>query len=115
MERSNQSRVMAYVTGFVLSIILTLAAYILVINHVISGAGLIAVIIGLAIIQLFVQLFFFLHLGDEKKPRWNLMALIFAAVVVVIVVFGSLWIMNNLNYNMMPDMNNNHLQDQKGF
>jgi cytochrome o ubiquinol oxidase operon protein cyoD len=81
-----------------------------------SGTGLVAVIVGLAIIQLFVQLFFFLHLGEESKPRWNLMVLLFAAMVVIIVVFGSLWIMNNLNYNMMPDMNNKtELQDQKGF
>jgi cytochrome o ubiquinol oxidase operon protein cyoD len=116
MERSNQSRVTSYIVGFVSSIILTLVAYILVVNHVLSGIGLVAVIVGLAIIQLFVQLFFFLHLGDEAKPRWNLMALLFAAMVVVIVVFGSLWIMNNLNYNMMTDMNGKtDLQDQKGF
>jgi cytochrome o ubiquinol oxidase operon protein cyoD len=116
MEQSNQSRVMAYVIGFVSSIVLTLFAYILVVNHVISGTGLVAAIVGLAIIQLFVQLFFFLHLGEEKKPRWNLMALLFAATVVIIVVFGSLWIMSNLNYNMMPNMNDKtDLQDQKGF
>lgn len=114
MEQSNQSRVLSYVIGFVSSIILTLVAYILVVNHVMSGAGLVAVIVGLAIIQLFVQLFFFLHLGEESKPRWNLMALLFAAMVVIIVVFGSLWIMNNLNYNMMPDMNKD-IQEQKGF
>lgn len=114
MERSSQSRVLLYVIGFVLSIILTLVAYILVVNHVMSGAGLVAVIVGLAIIQLFVQLFFFLHLGEESKPRWNLMSLLFAAMVVIIVVFGSLWIMNNLNYNMMPDMNKD-IQTQKGF
>jgi len=107
---------MSYVVGFVSSIVLTFVAYILVVNHVLFGVGLVAVIVGLAIIQLFVQLFFFLHLGNEAKPRWNLMALLFAAMVVVIVVFGSLWIMNNLNYNMMTDMNSEtDLQDQKGF
>jgi cytochrome o ubiquinol oxidase operon protein cyoD len=116
MERSNQSRLTSYVTGFVSSIILTLFAYILVVNHILSGTGLVAAIVGLAIIQLFVQLFFFLHVGDESKPRWNLMALLFAAMVVVIVVFGSLWIMNNLNYNMMRNLDvKTYMHDHEGF
>jgi cytochrome o ubiquinol oxidase operon protein cyoD len=107
---------MSYVTGFVSSIILTLVAYILVINHILSGTGLVAVIVGLAIVQLFVQLFFFLHVGNEAKPRWNLMALLFAGTVVIIVVFGSLWIMNNLNYNMMHDMDvKTYMHDHEGF
>jgi len=115
-EKTN-SLLTSYVAGFLLSIILTFAAYILVANHILSGVSLVAVIIGLAIIQLFVQLFFFLHLGKESKPRWNLLMLSFALGVVIIIVFGSLWIMNNLNYNMMQDMHDNSkdIRDQGGF
>jgi heme/copper-type cytochrome/quinol oxidase subunit 4 len=46
-----------------------------------------------------VQLIFFVHLDQERKPRWNLMVLLFAVLVVVIICFGSLWIMKNLNYH----------------
>jgi cytochrome o ubiquinol oxidase subunit IV len=91
--------VASYTTGFVLSILLTLAAYSLTVRHTASGWTLIYVLAGLAIIQLFVQLVFFLHLGRESKPRWNLVVFAFAAMVVSLVVFGSLWIMHHLNYS----------------
>jgi cytochrome o ubiquinol oxidase operon protein cyoD len=88
-----------YITGYVLSLGLTLAAYLFAVKQFTSGWTLIYSLATLAIAQLFVQLIFFLHLGSESKPRWNLTALLFAVMVVVIVVFGSLWIMKNLSYN----------------
>jgi cytochrome o ubiquinol oxidase subunit IV len=97
-KHQGHGSVASYVTGFVLSVVLTLAAYVLVANKLLSGGLLVAAIVGLAIAQLFVQLLFFLHLGSESKPRWNLTALLFAAMVVVILVIGSLWIMYNLDY-----------------
>ncbi len=98
MNESSRGSFKSYTIGFVLSLVLTLAAYILVVNKVWSGNVIIAAIIGLAIAQLFVQLIFFLHLGKESKPRWNLTILLFAILVVGIIVIGSLWIMKNLNY-----------------
>lgn len=118
MEKENNNSILtSYIIGFVLSIVLTFLAYILVVNHILEGASLVATIVGLAIIQLFVQLFFFLHLGKESKPRWNLLMFAFALSVVIIIVFGSLWIMNNLDYNMMHDSHNNteNIRDQGGF
>jgi cytochrome o ubiquinol oxidase operon protein cyoD len=96
----------SYVAGFVLSLLLTLTAYWLVLQHknshqpLFSHRFLIITIVVLAITQLFVQLVFFLHLDSESKPRWNLLVASFAAIVVLILVLGSLWIMNNLNYHM---------------
>lgn len=92
----------AYTMGFLLSLLLTIIPYLMVVNQRLAGTALIAGLIGLALAQLFIQLFFFLHLGNERGPRWNLMAFVFMAMIVLIVVAGSLWIMNNLNYNMMP-------------
>jgi cytochrome o ubiquinol oxidase operon protein cyoD len=97
-----------YAIGFGLSLLLTLAAYFPVSRHVHSGhliysdRSLIVAVITLAITQLFVQLVFFLHLGRESKPRWNLVVFLFAALVVLILVLGTLWIMWNLNYHMAP-------------
>ena len=99
------SPVKGYVIGFSLSLIFTLAAYMLVTSHIDSSYSivptslLVPVIIFFALLQLIAQLVFFLHLGKESKPYWNIMALSFAVMVVGIVVFGSLWIMQNLNYS----------------
>ncbi len=91
-----------YVTGFILAMILTNAAFLLVISESLSGWKLATTLSVLAIAQLWVQLRFFLHLGSEDKSRWNVLMFLFAGIVVVILVFGSLWIMNNLHYNMTP-------------
>jgi cytochrome o ubiquinol oxidase operon protein cyoD len=97
----------AYVTGFLLSLIFTLIAWGIVNRHVTNGHHLYShlfiniLVLSLAILQLVVQLIFFLHLGREKKPRWNLQALLAAVGIIIILVVGSIWIMNNLNYSMM--------------
>ena len=108
-----------YTIGFVLSVVLTLLAYGAVVNHWAAGWVLVALIIGLAIVQLVIQLVFFLHLGNETKPRWNLLTFLFMMMVLLIIVVGSLWIMNNLNYNMMmsPEEMDTYMMQQsnKGF
>lgn len=96
-----------YIAGFLLSIVLTLAVYIPVARHVhshhtiYSDGLLLALMFCLAVVQLVVQLVFFLHLGRESKPRWNLMVFGLMLIVLLIVVGGSLWIMDNLNYHML--------------
>ena len=115
----NTGNLGVYTVGFILSLVLTLIAYFLVQRHVsthhtaISHGLLLFMITSLAIIQLLVQLIFFLHVDEERKPRWNLTALMFAAIVVFILVFGSLWIMNNLNYHMDSQKQiNEYLREQ---
>ncbi len=97
VPQENHGTVANYVIGFVSSIILTLLAYTLVVNQVFSGWNLAYAIIGLALIQLIVQLRYFLHLGQESEPRWNLLLFDFMLIIVVIVVIGSIWIMQNLH------------------
>lgn len=108
-----------YVVGFVSALILTFVAYWLVTSRPVTDGWLTALLMGLATIQLVVQLVFFLHLGSEARPRWNLTALIFMAIILVVIVAGSLWIMNNLNYNMMmtSDQMDEYMKTQrdKGF
>ena len=90
--------------GFISSLILTIAIYRIVIHHHLGGWVLAMAIFGLALIQAFVQLIFFLHLSLETKPRWNLITFLFTVLVIIVVIGGSLWIMSNLNYNLMPTM-----------
>lgn len=96
-----QATLFSYITGFVLSLLLTGLAYLMVTRDVVASQYVVPIIITLALLQFVAQLVFFLHLGRETKPRWNLMAFLFMLMVVFIVVAGSLWIMNNLDYNMM--------------
>lgn len=102
-ESDHRKLLWTYIFGFIFSVLLTLIAYFLTVRQVFSVVIIVAVISVLAVAQLIVQLVFFLHLGNEPKPRWNVTVLLFAVLVVVIVGFGSLWIMNNLHYNMHPD------------
>jgi len=110
----------SYAIGFALSVVLTLAAFFIVLYpayfHMGYGAIVPSIII-LAIIQLLVQLIFFMHLANETGPRWKLAVLISTVGIVLIVVVGSIWIMNHLNYNMMasPSQMNAYIQSQDGF
>ena len=103
----------SYIIGFILSIVLTIAAYILVVNQVLGSSIVLIVIILLALIQLIVQLFFFLHLAEEEKPRWNLIFFINTIGIILLVVVGSIWIMQHLNSNTMPKDINNMMQNEK--
>jgi|SRR4051812_24292592 cytochrome o ubiquinol oxidase subunit IV len=97
-----------YVIGYGLSVALTLTAFGLVKHHLAThhlsptDDFMLAGLAVLAITQLFVQLIFFLHLDRQSKPWWNTTALAFAAIVVLILVGGSIWIMANLNYHHGP-------------
>jgi len=92
-----------YVTGFVLSVILTAIPFWLVMNGVIADSNTTAlVILGFAAVQIVVHMVFFLHMNPRSEGGWNLLALIFTTVLVVIVLSGSLWVMHHLNTNMMP-------------
>ncbi|MDB5161152.1 MAG: putative cytochrome ubiquinol oxidase chain cyoD, partial [Candidatus Saccharibacteria bacterium] len=111
----SQGSLTSYTVGFIYSLVLTFTAYIFISNHVFSGNALIGAIIALAIVQLLVQLVFFLHLDRESKPRWNLVVLLFALMVVLIVVIGSLWIMSNLNYHMDAHQSDTYIIHDEGI
>lgn len=116
---SIKSLVWLYVTGFILAVGLTILAYLLVTQHWLMGTFLVLGLMGLAVVQFVVQLIFFLHIGQESKPRWNLAVFLFTLMVLIVIVFGSLWIMYNLNYgmNMTPEQMDHFMikQSDKGF
>ncbi|MGB4758980.1 MAG: cytochrome o ubiquinol oxidase subunit IV [Candidatus Saccharimonadales bacterium] len=123
IQKQDTSRAFAvYTTGFLLSIVLTLAAYWIVTRHVDSAHEMFShafvkySIMSLAFVQLVVQLVFFLHIDKESKPRWNLMAFMYMAMVVLILIIGSMWIMDNLHYNMMsPQETEIYMYENEGF
>ena len=92
----------SYLIGFLLAIALTLVPFGLVMTHAPLGTPLIIAVFALA--QIGVHVVYFLHVNRSQEQRWNLMALIFTAIVVCIILGGSIWIMHNLYINMMPGM-----------
>lgn len=99
----------AYVLGYVLSIVCTVVPYLAVTKGQLSRMGLLLCLVGFAGVQLLVQLFCFLHIGEEGRPRWRLTTLLFTVVVVAILVAGSLWIMNSLTYRMHTPMTSDQM------
>lgn len=100
-KQNGRSSLLLYVLGFLFSLILTMAAYLIVNKNFLTHTAIIASIISLGVLQAFIQLLFFLHLGRESRPRLNLLVFLFMTLVVVIIVGGSLWIMYNLNERVM--------------
>ena len=92
-----------YMTGFVLAVILTAIPFWLVMGKVIpSPIVTTVVILGLAMVQIYVHMVFFLHMTSHAEGGWTWMSLIFTLVILVIVLSGSLWIMHHLKTNTMP-------------
>lgn len=117
-KTGNRASVTTYSIGFALSIVLTLAAYLLVRHSasMLSYGVLVFAILTLAVVQLLIQLQFFIHLGHESKPRWNKLIFLFMLLVVLIVVVGSLWIMSNLNYHTMtPEDTETFIMQDEGI
>ncbi|MBC8951662.1 cytochrome o ubiquinol oxidase subunit IV [Xenorhabdus sp. PB62.4] len=92
-----------YMIGFVLSVILTVIPFWMVMDGTASHSTILITVVAMAVIQIFVHFICFLHMNTSSEERWNLVALIFTFLVIAIVVVGSLWIMYNLNINMMVD------------
>ena len=93
----------SYVIGFVLSVILTAIPFWLVMNKVFASSGATAIVIlAFAVVQIFVHMVFFLHMNTKSEGGWNILALIFTLVLVMILFAGSLWVMYHMNANMMP-------------
>ena len=94
----------SYLTGFVLSVVLTGGAFALVMSGARPAAEAIPGVAALAVVQILVHLFYFLHMNASSEQRWNVTAFAFTAVMVAILVGGTLWVMYNANMNMMPHM-----------
>lgn len=83
-----------HIIGYLLSLLLTATAFVATLRLHFSTNATIATIIGLAILQMLVQLFMFMHLterihGDKFQRLFIYMGVLFAAGIVI----GSIWIM----------------------
>lgn len=91
-----------YLIGFLLSVVLTAIPFWLVMTGALQDAQVTTIIIiAFAVVQILVHTICFLHVNTRSESGWTLMAYMFTAVIVLIVIAGSLWIMYHLNTNMM--------------
>jgi len=83
----------SYIFGFILSIVLTIIPLWLVLGNVGNRRSQVVLILVMALLQFLVQLFFFMHIRESEKPRYNVLAIILGVVFVFTIVAGSAWIM----------------------
>jgi len=102
-EGHDHGSLRSYVTGFVLSVILTAIPFWLVMGKVFNNSSTTAlVIMAFAVVQIVVHMVYFLHMNARSEGGWTMLALIFTVLLVVITLAGSIWVMYHLNHNMMP-------------
>ena len=93
--------VKSYLVGFVLSVILTAIPFWAVMTGQLSKPATLATVLTLAIVQIVVHLKYFLHLDFTKEGRLNTFAFLFTAMIIVMVVGLSIWIIFAANDLMM--------------
>ena len=91
----------SYLTGFVLALILTAIPFGFVMSGAFSPAATIFAIFSAGVVQILVHLHYFLHLDTSSAARWNVLALIFTIVIMLLFVGGTIWIMHSLHYRLM--------------
>jgi len=101
-EVSIRLRVIGYLVGLGLAILLTATSFFVAGTDLVWQPSIPVAIIVLAIAQMGVHLVFFLHITTGADNTNNVLALAFGLLIVILVIGGSLWIMANLNHNMMP-------------
>ncbi|MET0367038.1 MAG: cytochrome o ubiquinol oxidase subunit IV [Methylobacterium sp.] len=106
--------VKAYVTGFVLSVILTVIPFWLVMGNTLDNSLVTTlVVLVLGGVQMVVHLVYFLHMNTKSEGGWTFMAMIFTVTLVAILLSGSVWVMYHMNRNMMPAAHHELLQKMR--
>jgi cytochrome o ubiquinol oxidase operon protein cyoD len=101
-EASIGAKLLVYVVGLGLALLLTATSFFIAGTDLVWQPSIPVAIVVLAIAQMGVHLVFFLHITTGADNTNNVLALAFGLLIVFLVIGGSLWIMSNLNHNMMP-------------
>lgn len=101
VDSGHQISASKYMVGFVLAIVLTLISFGIVAAGV--GPKYIAILglVAAAVVQILVHLHYFLHLDRSKDNTWNLISIVFTALIVAIFIAGTVWVIFTLNMRLM--------------
>jgi cytochrome o ubiquinol oxidase operon protein cyoD len=91
-----------YLIGLGLATLLTAVSFFISGTTLVWGPSIPVALAVLAVAQMGVHLVFFLHMTSGPDSINNIMALAFGVLIVLLLIAGSLWIMDHLNHNMMP-------------
>ena len=101
-EHEPTASYLSYTAGLGLAIVATIASFIVAQTNLLWPPGIPVGLIVLALAQIGVHLVFFLHLGSGPDSTNNILALAFGVLIAFLVITGSVWIIANLNSNVMP-------------
>jgi cytochrome o ubiquinol oxidase subunit IV len=101
-EHESTASYLSYTAGLGLALITTIASFVVAQTNLLWAPGIPVGLIVLALAQIGVHLVFFLHLGSGPESTNNILALAFGVLIAFLVIVGSVWIIANLNGNMMP-------------
>jgi len=106
------SESLLYIVGLALALILTGVSFWVASTGVLWGPGVAVGLVVLAIAQIGIHLVFFLHITSGPDSTNNVLALAFGALIVFLVMIGTIWIMAHMNANvgMSPEMMNLQMQ-----
>ena len=106
------SESLLYIVGLALALILTGVSFWVASTGVLWGPGVAVGLVVLAIAQIGIHLVFFLHITSGPDNTNNVLALAFGALIVFLVMIGTIWIMAHMNANvgMAPEMMNLQMQ-----
>jgi cytochrome o ubiquinol oxidase subunit IV len=93
---------LGYLIGLGLAILITAVAFFIARTTLVWQPSIPIALFVLAIAQMGVHLAFFLHITTGPDNTNNVLALAFGVLIVGLLIVGSLWIMTNLNHNMLP-------------
>ncbi len=83
---ASHGSVKTYAIGFILSVILTLIPFGLVMYPTLPKSITLMIVLAFAVIQVLVHLVYFLHLDRSEAQRENVIAFVFAGLVIVLLV-----------------------------
>lgn len=92
----------SYIVGLVLALVLTGAAFALVWMRWLTGGSALAVLGLLAFLQVIVHLRCFLHIDLARSHRDDLKLILFTALIILVMVAGTIWILYDQHARMMP-------------
>jgi len=107
-EHEPTASYLSYTAVLGLAVVATIASFIVSQTNLLWPPGIPVGLIVLALAQIGVHLVFFLHLGSGRDNTNNILALAFGVLIVGLIIVGSMWIMTNMNHNMIP-MNMMHM------
>ncbi|CBI75819.1 Cytochrome o ubiquinol oxidase subunit IV [Bartonella clarridgeiae 73] len=103
-KKTHNPSIGSYLVGFILAVLFTLGSFIPVMYGLLDSWAIstkVIYLIGMALIQIIVQIVFFLHLNSGPDAKWNIVTLLFTAMCVFVIIGGTWWAISHLNYNMM--------------